>query len=356
MITRDRTRQILVGDVPIGGGAPIIVQSMTNTDTRDVEATIAQINALQGAGAEVVRLAVPDAEAAQALPDIVERTSVPLVADIHFDYKLALASVDAGVAMLRINPGNIGSRERVEKVVQACADKNVPIRIGVNAGSLEKRLLDEHGGATAEAMVASAIGHVAILEELGFSQIKVSLKASDVERTVQANRLFAGQSDIPLHLGVTEAGTVWTGAIRSAVGLGILLHEGIGDTIRVSLTGDPVPEVRAGWEILKSLGLRERGIVITSCPNCGRLERSIEDVIDELEQELSDVTEPWHIAVMGCSVNGPGESRQADIGVIAAREGFLIYRGGEFWQKITREQVLPAVKEALEFLNTIQGR
>lgn len=350
MNIRDHTRSLMVGNVPVGGGAPISVQSMTKTDTRDVEATIAQINALQGAGAHIVRLAVVDDAAAAALAKIVERTSLPLVADIHFDYKLALAAVEAGVAMLRINPGNIGARARVEAVVNACATKNIPIRIGVNAGSLEKRLLDEHGGATAAAMVESAFGHLAILEEMGFKQIKVSLKASDVERTVKANLLFAERSDIPLHIGVTEAGGLWAGTIRSAAGIGIILSHGIGDTLRVSLTGDPIEEVRVGWEILKALGLRQRGITITSCPNCGRLERRTEDVIAEIEKTFSDLDEPWHIAVMGCSVNGPGESRQADLGVIAGKKGYLLYKGGTYWKTVDRAQVIAGVSEALALL------
>ncbi|MHA1569271.1 MAG: flavodoxin-dependent (E)-4-hydroxy-3-methylbut-2-enyl-diphosphate synthase [Alphaproteobacteria bacterium] len=350
MVTREGTRRVMVGNVPIGGGAPIAVQGMTKTDTRDAEATIAQVNALQGAGAEVVRLAVPDAEAAEALKEIVSRTSVPLVADIHFDYRLALASLEAGVAMLRINPGNIGKRERIQQVVEACAARDVPIRIGVNAGSLERRLLEKYGGPTPEAMVESALDHVAILEELGFDKIKVSLKASDVQRTVQANRLFAEQSDIPLHLGITEAGTGWAGTIRSATGLGIMLNEGLGDTLRVSLTGDPVLEIRVGWEVLKSLGLRERGIVITSCPNCGRLEQPIEEVIAEIEREFGHLAVPLHIAVMGCSVNGPGECREADVGVIAARDGFLLYKGGKYWQKVSREQIIPSLKNALDEL------
>jgi (E)-4-hydroxy-3-methylbut-2-enyl-diphosphate synthase len=351
MIKRRQTRQIMVGRVPIGGGAPIVVQSMTNTDTRNVDATVAQVNALQGAGAEIVRLAVPDQPAADALFEIVKRTSVPLVADIHFDYKLALRSLEAGVAMLRINPGNIGSRERVEAVVNACLDRRVPIRIGVNAGSLEKRLLTEFGGPTAEAMVQSALDNVNLLEDLKFGDIKVSLKASDVPRTIAANRLFAERSDVPLHLGVTEAGTAWTGAIRSAVGIGVLLAEGIGDTIRVSLTGDPLPEVRAGWEILKSLGLRRRGVTITSCPNCGRLEQPIEGVVEELEEAFGNVETPLHVAVMGCSVNGPGESREADLGVIAARDGYLLYKQGHFWKKVARGEIAPSLREALAELS-----
>jgi len=347
MTTREQTRRIMVGTVPIGGGAPIAVQSMTNTDTRDAAATIAQINALQGAGAEIVRLAVPDEAAADALAQIVSRGSVPLVADIHYHYRLALRSVAAGVAMLRINPGNIGARERIEQVVEACAAKNIPIRIGINAGSLERRLLEKFGGATAEAMVESALDHIRILEEMNFHLIKVSLKASDVARTVEAPRLFAARCDVPLHLGVTEAGTLLNGAVRSAVGLGILLHEGLGDTIRISLTGDPLPEVKVGWEILKSLGLRRRGVILTSCPNCGRLERPIEEVAEELERKFGRVEHSVHLAVMGCSVNGPGESREADIGVVAARDGYHLYKKGKFWKKVSREAIVAGVGEAI---------
>jgi (E)-4-hydroxy-3-methylbut-2-enyl-diphosphate synthase len=349
-IRRRESRQIHVGQVAVGGGAPISVQSMCNTDTRDVNATVAQVNALQGAGAEIVRLAVPDDDAARALREIVRRTSAPLIADIHFDYKLALASIDAGVAGLRLNPGNIGSIERVREVVRACEPRLLPIRIGVNAGSLEKRLLREFGGPTPEAMAQSALDHVKILEDMGYGAIKVSIKASDVPRTIAANRLFAERSDLPLHLGITEAGTAWTGAIRSAVGLGVLLAEGIGDTIRVSLTGDPLPEVKAGWEILKCLGIRQRGITITSCPNCGRLEQPIEGVIDELEKEFGALLAPVHLAVMGCSVNGPGESREADLGVIAARDGYLLYKAGKFWKKVSRAENTPSLREALKEL------
>lgn len=348
MTTRERTRRIMVGNVPVGGGAPIVVQSMTNTDTRNVEATIAQINALQGEGAEIVRVAVPDEAAAEALAQIVERIRVPLVADIHYDHRLAVKSVAAGVAMLRINPGNIGSRDKIQQVVDACAAKKIPIRIGVNSGSVEPRLLAKHGGPTVEAMVESALENIRILEEMDFHQIKVSIKASDVPRTVEANRRFARQSDVPLHLGITEAGTLRNGTIRSAVGLGILLSEGLGDTLRVSLTGDPLPEVGVGWEILKSLGLRSRGIILTSCPNCGRLERPIEDVANELEREFGRLEHQVHVAVMGCSVNGPGESHEADIGVVAGRDGYHLYKKGKFWKKVDHEEIVPKVREAIE--------
>ncbi|NIQ94375.1 MAG: flavodoxin-dependent (E)-4-hydroxy-3-methylbut-2-enyl-diphosphate synthase, partial [Desulfuromonadales bacterium] len=256
-----QTKQIKIGDVPVGGGAPVSVQSMCNTDTRDVRATLDQIGRLAAAGCEIVRCAVPDAEAAKALEQVCSKSQLPLVADIHFDYRLALTALEGGVAGLRINPGNIGERRKVEEVVRACAEREVPIRIGVNGGSLEKELLEKYGHPTAEAMVESAMGHIRILEDLGFDQIKVSLKASDIRRTVEAYRLLAEQVDYPLHIGITEAGTTWSGTVKSAVGLGTLLYDGLGDTLRVSLTGDPVEEVRVGWEILKSLELRERGPV-----------------------------------------------------------------------------------------------
>ena len=351
MIERRKTRQVHIGSVPVGGGAPISVQSMCTTDTRDVAATVMQIDQLAAAGCEIVRVAVPDEDAARAIGPIRERISIPLIADIHFKHTLALIAVESGVDGLRINPGNIGKRERVEQVVRACADKNVPIRIGVNSGSIEKSLIAKHGGPTAEAMFESAMGHIAILEELGFHDVKVSLKASDILRNVEANRLFAARTDIPLHLGITEAGTQYAGAIKSAVGLGILLAEGIGDTIRVSLTGNPVPEIRAGFEILKSLGLRQRGVHFVSCPNCGRLEAPIEDLADALEKELADVDAPVHVAVMGCSVNGPGESREADVGVIAGKnDEYLIYRESKFWKKLPKSKVVDTVSKIVRDL------
>lgn len=348
MKNRSETRQIQIGAVPVGGCAPISVQSMTKTDTRDVAATVSQIHALEKAGCEIIRLAVPDEAAARALADIRKEVTIPMVADIHFKHTLALLAVEAGVDALRINPGNIGKKERVMEVVEACRQGNVPIRIGVNTGSLEKALLKKFGGPTAEAMVESAMGHVKILEDLDFHQIKVSLKASDIDRTVESNRLFASRSDIPLHLGVTEAGTPYSGTIKSAIGLGVLLYDGIGDTIRVSLTGDPVEEVRAGFEMLKVLGLRQRGIHFVSCPNCGRLEGRVIDIIEALEDELVDVDAPYHLAVMGCSVNGPGESREADVGVIAAPDDhFLIYKDKTFWKKVNRNDVIKTVSDII---------
>lgn len=345
---RRETRKIQVGSVAVGGDAPISVQSMCNTDTRDVEATSAQIKALADAGCEIVRCAVPDEAAAKALGQICEQSSLPMIADIHFDYRLALMSLEAGVDGLRLNPGNIGERWKVEEVVKACAERSVPIRIGVNAGSLEKELLEKYGHPTAEAMAASALGHIRILEELNYQEIKVSLKASDVRRTVDAYRLLAAEVDYPLHIGVTEAGTTWSGSIKSAVGLGTLLYDGIGDTLRVSLTGDPVEEVRVGWEILKSLELRERGPVFVSCPTCGRCQIDLIEVAEEVEQRLGNLPVPLTIAVMGCVVNGPGEAREADLGIAGGKGQGLLFRKGEVVRKVPQAELADAlVAEAL---------
>lgn len=326
---RRESRKVLVRDLPVGGGAAIPVQTMTKTDTRDVDATVRQIEELGEAGAELIRLAVPDREAALALKRIREKTYRRLVADIHFDYRLALLAIEAGVDKLRLNPGNIGDADRVRQVVKAAKERNIPIRIGVNAGSLEKKLLAKYGEPTAEAMVESALSHTAILEDLGFYNTVVSLKASTVPLMIEAYRLMAKRSDYPLHLGVTEAGTPWAGTIRSAVGIGTLLAEGIGDTLRVSLSGEPVEEVRVGYEILASLGLSRRGVRIVSCPTCGRCEIDLFKVVREVESELAHVKEPMDIAIMGCGVNGPGEAREADIGLVGGRDMALIYRKGE---------------------------
>ena len=345
---RRRTRKIQVGNLAVGGEAPISVQSMCNTDTRDVAATSAQIEALAQAGCEVVRCAVPDPAAAEALKKICARSVLPIIADIHFDYRLALLSLEAGVDGLRLNPGNIGERWKVEEVVRACAERAVPIRIGVNAGSLEKELLEEYGHPTAEAMVASALAHVRILEELDYREIKVSLKASDVQRTVTAYRLLAEQVDYPLHIGITEAGTTWSGTIKSAVGLGSLLYDGIGDTLRVSLTGDPVEEVRVGWEILKSLELRERGPVFISCPTCGRCEIDLIEIAEEVERRLHNLPMRLSIAVMGCVVNGPGEAREADLGIAGGKGQGLLFRKGKVVRKVAQSELADAlVEEAL---------
>ncbi len=336
---RRKTRKIRIGGLAVGGDAPISVQSMCSTDTRDVAATAAQIAALADAGCEIVRCAVPDAEAARALKAICAQSPVPLIADIHFDHRLALAALDAGVAGLRLNPGNIGARWKVEEVVRACAGRAVPIRIGVNAGSLEKELLEKYGQPSAEAMVASALGHIRLLEDLGYREIKVSLKASDVRRTVAAYRLMAEQVDYPLHIGITEAGTTWAGTIKSAVGIGALLADGIGDTLRVSLTGDPVEEVRVGWEILKSLDLRERGPVFISCPTCGRCQIDLISVAEEVERRLHDLPVKLTIAVMGCVVNGPGEAREADLGIAGGQGQGLLFRRGEVVRKVPQAEL-----------------
>ncbi|MHB8708789.1 MAG: flavodoxin-dependent (E)-4-hydroxy-3-methylbut-2-enyl-diphosphate synthase [Desulfuromonadales bacterium] len=350
------TRQIRVGTIPVGGGAPVSIQSMTNTDTRDVPATLAQIHALAAAGCEIVRCAVPDQAAAEALAAIRRDCPVPLIADIHFDHRLALAALAGGVDGLRLNPGNIGARWKIEEVVRACSDRQVPIRIGVNAGSLEKELLEKYGHPTAEAMVESALGHIRILEELSYREIKVSLKASDVRRTVSAYRLLAAQVDYPLHIGITEAGTTWAGTIKSAVGLGALLYDGIGDTLRVSLTGDPVEEVRVGWEILKSLELRERGPVFVSCPTCGRCQIDLIPVAEEVERRLHDLPKKLTVAVMGCAVNGPGEAREADVGIAGGKGEGLLFRKGEIVRKVPADQLADAlVEEARRMAGEAEG-
>jgi len=338
-----QTRQILVGKLPIGGGAPITVQSMCSTDTRDVAATLAQIERLIAVGCDIVRCAVPDEDAARALAEIRKGCRVPLVADIHFDYRLALLALENGVDALRVNPGNIGERWKVEEVVRACHERSVPIRIGVNGGSLEKELLAKYGHASAPAMVESALGHIRILEELGFEEIKISLKASDVRRTVDAYRLLADQVDYPLHIGITEAGTTWGGTIKSAVGLGALLYDGIGDTLRVSLTGDPVEEVRVGWEILRALNLRDRGPVFISCPTCGRCQIDLIPIAEEVERRLRDLPKKIVVAVMGCVVNGPGEAREADVGIAGGQGQGLLFRRGEVVRKVAQEELAEAL-------------
>lgn len=340
---RRPTRVIDLGGVKIGGKHPIRVQSMTNTDTRDVEATLEQIGRLTQAGCEFVRLAVPDDKAARALRQIRAGAAVPLIADIHFDHRLAIQALEAGLQGLRINPGNIGAPANVDRVVDAAKAHGACLRIGVNGGSLEKELLARFGGATPEAMVQSALGHAALLERRGFANFKISLKSSSVLRTVAAYRLLVEKLDCPLHVGITEAGTLLRGAVKSGVGLGILLWEGLGDTLRVSLTADPVLEVRAGWEILRSLGLRFRGPEIISCPTCGRTEIDLQDLAEEVEQHLAGVTEVFTVAVMGCVVNGPGEAREADIGLAGGRDCGIIFRRGEILRKVRgKDELLPA--------------
>jgi len=341
------TRQIHVGPVAVGGGAPCSVQSMCSTDTRDVEATLAQISGLAEVGCEIIRCAVLDMDAAAAMGRIKAASPIPVIADIHFDYKLALAVLEGGIDGLRLNPGNIGERWKVAEVVKAAAERKVPIRIGVNAGSLEKELLERYGHPTAEAMVESALGHVRILEELGYQEIKVSLKASDVMKTVSAYRLLSEKVDYPLHIGITEAGTIFSGTIKSSVGLGILLADGIGDTLRVSLTGDVKDEVRVGYEILKSLGLRQRGVNFVSCPTCGRCQIDLIRVAEEVERRLQGVDKPITVAVMGCVVNGPGEAREADFGIAGGKGEGLLFRHGEIVRKVPEDQLADALLEEI---------
>lgn len=346
---RRKTRTVKVGRYAIGGDAAIVVQSMTKTDTRDVDKTVEQIQQLEGAGCEVVRLAVPDIEAAKALKDI--RKKCPdsvLVSDIHFQYKFALMALDAGIDKLRINPGNIGDAEKVRTVVRRAQEQKVPIRIGVNAGSLERRLLEKYGFPTPEAMAESAEYHIRILEDLGFGDTIISLKSSNVKLTVAAYRLLAKRCDYPFHLGITEAGTQFSGTIKSCVGMGMLLAEGIGDTIRVSLATDPREEVRVAYEMLKSLELRSRGPVVIACPTCGRLEVDLFKIAGEIEQATLHIKTPLSLAVMGCAVNGPGEAREADLGVAAGRGNGMIYRQGKAIRRVKEEDIVPALLEEIE--------
>ncbi|GMR04632.1 MAG: flavodoxin-dependent (E)-4-hydroxy-3-methylbut-2-enyl-diphosphate synthase [Thermodesulfobacteriota bacterium] len=342
---RRKTKRIMVGGVAVGGGAPVSVQSMTNTNTADVEATVSQIRALEKAGCEIIRVAVPDAEAASSLGAIKGRIKIPLIADIHFDWRLALKAVDEGVDALRLNPGNIGSKGRIKEVVAAAKGGGLPIRIGVNAGSLEKDILEKYGRPTEEALVESALRHVRILEALGFDAIKISLKASSVPLTIKSYKLLAEKVDYPLHIGITEAGTLFAGTIKSAVGLGSLLAEGLGDTLRVSITGDPVDEVRVGWEILKALELRKRGVNIISCPTCGRIKFDCAGIASALEERLSHIEEPVSVAVMGCVVNGPGEAVEADVGVAGGDGVGLIYISGRSVRKVREEEILDVITE-----------
>lgn len=349
---RRQTRVLNVGSIGIGGDNPVRVQSMCNTDTRDASATLLQINDLAEAGCEIVRLAVPDEKAATALPAIREKSPVPLIADIHFDYRLALSALEAGMDGLRINPGNIGGEHKVDAVVRAAKDAGAPIRIGVNGGSLEKDLLHRFGGPTPEAMVQSALGHIAMLEKRGFYDTKISLKSSSVLTTIEAYRLMSEEVDYPLHIGVTEAGTLVRGAVKSAVGLGILLSQGVGDTLRVSLTHDPVAEIGVAYEILRSLGLRSRGPEIVSCPTCGRTEIDLIGLAQDVEDALRGVEEVFTVAVMGCVVNGPGEAREADIGIAGGRGLGIIFKKGEVIRKVKGdENLLPEfMKEVEAFL------
>lgn len=347
VIPRRKSRQIMVGKVPVGGDAPISVQSMTNTETCDVAATVAQILALKQAGADIVRVSVPSLEAAEAFGEIKKRVGCfPLIADIHFDHRIALRVAELGVDCLRINPGNIGREDRVRAVVEAARDKGIPIRIGVNAGSLEKDLQEKYGEPTPEALVESALRHVEILERLNFPDFKVSLKASDVFLTVEAYRLLARQIEQPLHLGITEAGGARAGAVKSAIGLGLLLAEGIGDTLRVSLAADPVEEVKVGWDILKSLHLRSRGINLIACPSCSRQQFDVIKTVNLLEQRLEDIDTPLDVAVIGCVVNGPGEAREVAVGLTGGKPN-LLYMDGTPHHKVDNEHLLDELERTI---------
>lgn len=347
---RKNTKVINVGSVKIGGNNPIVVQSMTNTKTYDINSTVKQITALAEAGCDIVRVAVPKMEDAEALVAIKKQISLPLIADIHFDYRLALKALEAGVDGLRLNPGNIGKNEYVKAVVTAAKERNVPIRIGVNAGSLDQKILLKYGGITAEGMVESALEHIRILEENNFDNIKISLKAHDVPLTIAAYKLMADTVHYPLHLGITEAGTIKSGIIKSAVGIGALLAQGIGDTFRISLTGDPLEEVKVANEILKALDLREYGPVMISCPTCGRCNIDLAKIANEVETLLANIKKPIKVAVMGCVVNGPGEAKSADVGIAGGKGQGLVFRHGEIVRTVSEEQL---VAELFKEINKI---
>ena len=344
------SRQIHVGKVAIGGGAPVSIQSMTNTPTHDVEATLRQIRELATAGCEIVRVAVPDERAARAIGALKAGSPVPLVADIHFDYRLALISAEQGIDKIRINPGNIGGADRVEAVAKACKERGIPIRIGVNGGSLEKELLEKYGGPTPEAMVESALGHISLLEQFGFEDICVSLKTSSVPTTMQAYQLMAQRYDYPLHLGVTEAGTPTMGILKSAAGIGGLLALGIGDTLRLTLTADPVDEVKAARQLLKAIGLRKEGPELIACPTCGRTQIDLIPMAQQVEKLLESVDKPITVAVMGCVVNGPGEARHADVGLAGGKGEGVLFKHGQIVAKVPEDQLVPELMKLIDTL------
>ncbi|QRN86848.1 flavodoxin-dependent (E)-4-hydroxy-3-methylbut-2-enyl-diphosphate synthase [Clostridia bacterium] len=350
MYTRRKTKKIHVGNIGIGGDEPVSIQSMITTDTRDTVASVKQISELAKAGCEIVRLAVVDLEAAHALKTIIGKSSLPLIADIHFDHKLALASMEAGVQGLRINPGNIGSKDKIRQVVDMAKDLKVPIRIGVNSGSVEKELLERYHGPTTEAMVESALNHMRILEDMNFTDIKLSIKSSDVSTMIEANRLLANRCHYPLHIGVTEAGLKEQSLVKSSIGIGTLLAEGIGDTIRVSITGNPVDEVKAARDILSALNLRCFGPTLVSCPTCGRTEVDLIGLAEKVQSILHEIDIPIKVAVMGCAVNGPGEAREADLGIAGGKNLGLIFRKGKIIRKVRQEELIPAFKKELEIL------
>lgn len=346
-MTREDTKVIQIGTVKIGGGNPVAIQSMTNTKTEDVEATVQQILALEAAGCQIIRCAVPTMEAAEAIRGIKKRIHIPLVADIHFDYRLAIAAIENGADKIRINPGNIGDRSRVQAVVDKAKEYNIPIRIGVNSGSLEKQLLEKYGGVTAEGIVESAMDKVRLIEEMGYDNLVVSIKSSDVLMCVKAHELIAKQCPYPLHVGITESGTVLSGNIKSSVGLGIILYQGIGDTIRVSLTGDPLEEIKSAKLILKTLGLRKGGIEVVSCPTCGRTKIDLIGLANQVENMVADIPLDIKVAVMGCVVNGPGEAKEADIGIAGGIGEGLLIKKGEIIKKVKEEQLLSVLREEL---------
>ena len=346
MAERRRTKEVRIGDVVIGGKHPIAIQSMTNTKTQDVEATVAQILQLERAGCQIIRSTVPDMEAAKALAEIKKQIHIPLVADIHFDYRLAIAAMENGADKIRINPGNIGSAERVKAVVDCARERNIPIRVGVNSGSLEKELVEKYHGVTAEGIVESALDKVRIIEEMGYDNLVISIKSSDVMMCVKAHELIASQTDHPLHVGITEAGTIISGNIKSAIGLGLILHQGIGDTIRVSLTGDPLEEIKSAKLILKTLGLRQGGVEVVSCPTCGRTQINLIQLANQVENMVADIPLDIKVAVMGCVVNGPGEAKEADIGIAGGIGEGLIIKHGEV-KKVPESELLEALRYEL---------
>ncbi|MCS1350553.1 flavodoxin-dependent (E)-4-hydroxy-3-methylbut-2-enyl-diphosphate synthase [Mechercharimyces sp. CAU 1602] len=350
MFHRRETRPVTVGDVQIGGNDQVVIQSMTTTKTHDVEATVAEIQRLSEAGCQIVRLACPDMRAAEAIPEIKKQVDVPLVADIHFDYRLALKAIEGGIDKIRINPGNIGKRHKVEAVVKAAKERGIPIRIGVNAGSLEKRILDKYGYPTAEGMVESALFHIGILEELDFHDIIVSLKASDVRLAIEAYQKAAEAFRYPLHLGITESGTLFSGTVKSSAGMGALLAQGIGSTMRISLSADPVEEVKVGRELLKSFGLAANAATLISCPTCGRIEIDLISIANEVEEYISNIKAPIKVSVLGCAVNGPGEAKEADIGIAGARGEGLLFRHGEIIRKIPEDQMVEELKKEIDKL------
>ena len=347
MMRRDETKQIQIGSVTIGGGSPVAIQSMTNTKTEDVQATVAQILALEKAGCEIIRCAVPTMEAAAALREIKKEIHIPLVADIHFDYRLAIAAIENGADKIRINTGNIGSRDRIQAVVDKAKEYQVPIRVGVNSGSLEKELVEKYGKVTAEGLVESALDKVHLIEEMGYDKLVVSIKSSDVLMCVRAHELIADVCPYPLHVGITESGTVTAGNIKSSIGLGLILHQGIGDTIRVSLTGDPVEEIRSAKLILKTLGLRKGGIEVVSCPTCGRTKIDLIGLANQVEQMVEDIPLDIKVAVMGCVVNGPGEAKEADIGIAGGIGEGLLIKKGEIVKKVKEEELLETLRQEL---------